>query len=303
MKKRTRSRRRQQARRSARRVASNDLDRPSGAILEFREQLRGELVATIRQAVAATAVQLVQDEVAELVGAPWSRKGANSLRRNGSAETTIFLDGERFEFARPRVRDIASGHEQALTTIQALRSRDALDADVKRRLVRGISTRDYEGALTGLAEGIGLKKSAVSSAFQRASQKDLDAINGRHLGEWSFVAVFIDGIDFAGTMCVAALGVTTDGEKLVLGVREGATENGQIVADLLASINERGLRHEGRLLFVLDGAKALASAVRKTFGKAAVIQRCTEHKIRNVQSYLPKSCRRKRADGCGQPGA
>ena len=140
----------------------------------LRRQIREGLLDHVRCAVSATAHQLVEDEVVSLVGEPWSRKGESPLRRNGHTETTIFLDGEPRMLRRARVRDRDVGSEYPLQTLRALRSRDALDEDVKTRLVRGISTRNYEGALTSLSEGLGLKKSAVSSAFRRASKKDLD---------------------------------------------------------------------------------------------------------------------------------
>jgi putative transposase len=108
------------------------------------------------------------------------------------------------------------------------------------------------GTLTCLSDGLGLKKSAVSSAFQRASQKDLDDLNGRSLSEWNFAAIFIDGTRFAEHTWVIAMGVTTDGYKRILGVVEGATENAQMVADLLANLVERGLQTTDRVLFVLD---------------------------------------------------
>ncbi|MCP4006459.1 MAG: IS256 family transposase, partial [bacterium] len=123
----------------------------------------------------STAEQLVQDEVTELVGKPWSSKGESPLRRGGRTKTRAFLDGEPVHIERPRVRDRDAGCEVPLETVGALTSRDALDDDVKRLLVRGISTRNYDAALTSLSDGLGLKRSAVSSAFQRASQKDLDA--------------------------------------------------------------------------------------------------------------------------------
>jgi transposase-like protein len=94
---------------------------------------------------------------------------------------------------RTRVRDREAGSEHPLRTVQALASRDALDADVKRLLIRGVSTRDYDAALTSLSDGLRLQKSAVSYAFVRASQKDLDALNGRPLGEWTFTTIYIDG--------------------------------------------------------------------------------------------------------------
>ena len=244
-------------------------------------------MAEIRGAVAATARQLVEDEVLSLVGEPWSRKGDSPLRRNGSTTSSIYLDGQPCLLPRGRVRDRKLGTEVPLQTVLALGSRDALDVDVKRLLVRGVSTRNYDEALGRLSEGLGLKRSAVSAAFVRASRKDLDELNGRSLGEWTFVAVFIDGAAFAEHAAVVALGITTSGEKRVLGVREGATENAELVRDLLANLLERGLTLTSRALFVIDGSKALCRAIRDSFGERVLVQRCVLHKLRNVLSYLP----------------
>jgi transposase-like protein len=286
MKKSTKFRRPRQPR--ARR-SSKDGGSPLGEILSLREQLRETLLGEIRSAVAATARALVEDEVLELVGEPWSRKGASPLRRNGVTTSTIHLDGEPCSLVRGRVRDRSRGSEVPLRTLQALGSRDALDADVKRRMIRGLSTRDYDDALGALSDGWGLKKSAVSAAFVRASKKDLDLLNGRALGEMTFAVVFLDGTLFADHTCLLALGITQDGKKVVLGLREGASENSELVKDLLGDLKERGLVLTRRALFVLDGSKALGKAVRETFGDQALIQRCTLHKQRNVLSYLPPS--------------
>jgi len=256
--------------------------------LDFRQQVREALIEEIRLGVVRTAQQLVEDEVLELVGAPWSRKGDSPLRRGGGTDTRIFLDGEPVILPRTRVRDIEQGREVAPSSVRALCSRDALDDDVKRLLVRGISTRNYEETLTQLSAGLGLKRSAVSSAFRRASQKDLDALNGRSLSEWTFAAVYVDGVSFKDHTCVVALGVARDGRKRILGLREGATENAALVTDLLESLLERGLTLPSRALFVLDGAKALRAAVERVLGERALIQRCILHKLRNVLSYLPK---------------
>lgn len=262
---------------------------PLGEIVSLREQLRETLIGELRSAVAATARALVEGEVRELVGEPWSRKGESPLRRNGATTSTIYLDGEPCLLPRARVRDRNMGSEVRLQTLQALSSRDALDADVKRRMIRGLSTRDYDDALGALSDGLGLQKSAVSEAFVRASKKDLDQMNGRSLAEMTFVAVFIDGTFFADHTCLIALGIALDGKKVVLGVREGASENAELVKDLLSSLRERGLVLAKRTLFVLDGSKALGKAVRESFGERAVIQRCILHKRMNVLSYLPPS--------------
>ena len=285
MKKPTKSKRRRQPR--SPRVCRPRPSSPSSRVLDLRDAIREGLLGEIRQAIAATAEQLVSDEVTSLVGEPWSRKGSSPLRRNGHTETTIFLDGEPHSLRRARVRDQVVGSEHPLQTLDALRSRDALDEEVKARLVAGLSTRDYEGALSSLSQGLGLKKSAVSSAFGRSSKKDLDALNGRSLSEWTFAAVYIDGTGFAKHTCVVALGITTDGTKKILGVREGATENGELVRDLLANLVERGLQLPDRALFVLDGGKALRKAVADVFGDQALVQRCLLHKLRNILSYLP----------------
>ena len=151
---------------------------PRDAVTPFNVQLRELLVEELRGAVARTAEQLVEDEVRELVGEPWSRKGESTLRRGGGCRTRIFLDGEPVHLERTRVRDQATGTEHRLRTVGALSSRDALDEGVRRLLVQGVSTCNYDPALGRIADGLGLKKSAISSAFQRASQKDLDAAYG-----------------------------------------------------------------------------------------------------------------------------
>lgn len=287
MKKRTKCRKPRQPRTP--RVSRKRSRGAADGILELRREIREGLMCEIRSAVVRTAHQLVEDEVLELVGEPWSRKGESPLRRNGQVTTTIFLDGEPHLLTRARVRDQDHGSEHPLQTVRALRSRDALDEEVKARLIAGISTRNYEGALTSLSDGLGLKKSAVSSAFQRASRKDLDAINGRSLSEWTFCAIYIDGTGFQDHTAVAALGIEQDGSKRNLGVVEGASENTEVVRGLLENLVERGLSTTDRVLFVLDGSKALRKAVVDVFGKRAVIQRCILHKERNILSHLPPS--------------
>jgi transposase-like protein len=256
--------------------------------LSFRDELREELMSKIQDAATSLAWQLVEDEVHELVGSPWSRKDEGSpLRRGGRTRSRILVGGEPVILERTRVRDHVLGREHRLKTFEALASRDALDEDVRALLVRGVSTRNYDGALTNISDGLGLQKSAVSQAFGRASKKDLDDLNGRSLADSTFVAVFMDGVHFAETMCLVVLGVRDDGTKQIVGLREGATENSEVVSDLLSSLVERGLTLPGCGLFVLDGSKALHKAVRDTFGRRAVIQRCQVHKLRNVLSYLP----------------
>jgi transposase-like protein len=155
-----------------------------------------------------------------------------------------------------------------------------------RRMVRGVSTRDYEGAIDLAAESCGVKKSSVSRNFVRASAESLQVWATRSLAAVRFVAVFIDGVEYAGETLVVALGLTTAGHKQILGMRQGATENGQVVTSLLEELQERGLDTSRPTLFVLDGAKALVAGVKRVFGRLALIQRCQIHKRRNVKAHL-----------------
>ena len=111
----------------------------------------------------------------------------------------------------------------------------------------------------------------------------------RRLDGLDLAAVLIDGIAFQDYLFVVALGVDSTGAKEILGMWQGATENTKVCKELLQDLVARGLPADRRYLFVLDGSKALAKAVRSCFGKNAVIQRCQIHKERNVLSHLPKS--------------
>src|SRR5262245_42244139 len=113
----------------------------------------------------------------------------------------------------------------------------------------------------------------------------------RDLSKHELVALMIDGVHFAEHVVLAAVGIDAGGEKHVLGLREGATENAAACRALLAEVIERGLNPERAILVVLDGAKALHKAVRDVFGARALIQRCQAHKKRNVIEALPQRLR------------
>jgi len=153
--------------------------------------------------------------------------------------------------------------------------------------MRGVSTRDYSEVITKLSEGTGLGKDTVSRAFIRASKRSLEEINGRDLSKHQIVALFIDGIGFGKeTMLVVALGVTLEGQKILLGMQEGHTENSTIVGTLLDNLVSRKLVLAERFLAVLDGAKALKAAVMARWKGRVLIQRCQVHKKRNVCDHL-----------------
>ncbi len=252
------------------------------------ENLQQMLVDRSRNAALALGVSLLEQDVESLCGSPYARKsGAGLCHRGGSEETSIILDGARYPIRRPRVRG-AQG-EVELPSLTKLRDQDLLDEQIQERMIRGVSTRNYDPVVSAYAEKLGVSKSSVSRAFIRASQKDLDALNHAKLDEHSFVALMIDGVEYAGRTVVVALGITETLQKIPLGAREGDTENGPLVKDLLAGIIDRGFTlHCEKLLAVIDGGKALRKGLDDVFGDRVVIQRCWLHKLRNLKAYVPQ---------------
>lgn len=252
---------------------------------ELERFVRDELRQRMRVSVLGVIEELFEEETRELCGEPWSRKADDLARRGGSERGSIYLEGQRVPVRYPRIAEGA--RTRSLQTYRALRSYDVLGEEVQRRLLRGISTRDYGEAVTAIAEGAKLRRSTVSAAFVHASAKSLDEMNGRDLSKHLFVAIFLDGLVVAGATLVIGLGVTTAGEKVLVGLREGHTENATVVAELLDSLIERGLVLPDRFLAVIDGSKALRKALLDRWKGRIEIQRCQAHKKRNVIDQLP----------------
>jgi transposase-like protein len=234
------------------------------------------------------AQELLQAEVQDLCGPMHQRLPERTASRWGSQGGTVVLGGRKVPIQRPRAR-LTNGREALLTMYQRLQSPEAMPENALRRMVRGVSCRDYEGCLEPMAAGFGTKRSSVSRGFVKASAKRLKSLAERRFEGQEFVAVYIDGVPYGGEMLVVALGVLAGvqaGKKVILGLRQGATENTQVCTDLLTDLRDRGLSFENPILFVLDGAKALTAAVKRLCGSKVQIQRCQQHKIRNVLSYL-----------------
>jgi transposase-like protein len=137
-----------------------------------------------------------------------------------------------------------------------------------------------------LEQAYGIKKSTISEHFIQASRQRLDKLLARPLGEYALCAMLIDGTPFGDQQLITVLGLTVHGQKLVLGLRQGATENTTVVKQLLDDLRERGVDFEVPRLYILDGGKALYAGVRRVASQAAVIQRCQVHKVRNVVGHL-----------------
>jgi transposase-like protein len=233
------------------------------------------------------AGKLLEDEVDRRCGPRYERRAGRDLTRYGRQRGVVTLAGQKLPIARPRVRR-ADGHgEVELETYDLLKRDEAMPEACLRRMVHGVSTRDYERVVDLAAEGFGVKRSSVSRGFVKATAQEIEQLAERRFDGTRFVAVFIDGQEYAGQTMIVALGITEQGEKRILGLRQGATENAEVVTSLLEDLRERGLDTSQPTLFVLDGAKALHAAVKRVFGKRAIIQRCQVHKARNVKAHLP----------------
>lgn len=200
----------------------------------------------------------------------------------------MYLADQKLAVQVPRVRNRAAAQEVPLGTYQQLQTPRALDAGLFRRVLGGLSTREYAHAAEAVPAAFGLAKSSVSCRFLRASARELRQLQERRLDDATWLVLVLDGNTFAADQLVIALGVTTTGEKRILGLIQTATENKRVCASFLRELVERGVAATGRLLVVLDGAKGLRAAVAEVFGPRAEVQRCQWHKRENVVRYLPK---------------
>lgn len=229
----------------------------------------------------------LEAEVTAMAGPPHSRKEAYS--RFGSNPGTIKLGGQRQPIRVPRLRHDDEG-EQPLQTWQSVKQNEdgEVNEGLLKRVLYGISCRDYESAAEAIPGAIGMSKSSVSREFKEASSAQLKAFQERSLADLDIVALFIDGKSFGNELMVLTLGVTLDGRKIPLGFAQSATENEKAMSQLLLNLVDRGLRTEQGLLVIVDGSKGLRSAIKRVFGKKALVQRCQWHKRENGVSYLAK---------------
>jgi putative transposase len=128
----------------------------------------------------------------------------------------------------------------------------------------------------------------VSERFIERTRSALGELMSRRLEDVRLAVMMLDGLEIAGRTHVVALGISTEGVKLPLGLWEGSTENATLARTLLADLVDRGLDPEQAILFVIDGGKALRKAIRDVFGEHALVHRCHRHKERNVGDLLPE---------------
>jgi len=255
-------------------------------IQDTRGQIREMVRNHMRDSTLLFIHDLFREEIEGLCGPAFSRKGPDGFHRGGWDPGSVILKGQRVEVQKPRARK--DGCDVELQSYAALQGFDLLQEKILKHMMSGVSTRNYEPLLDEVSGGLGLKKSSVSKVFKMGSLEALDALNGRDLSGYTWAAVMVDGIEFGGSCVIVALGITTDGKKLILGLKRGDTEDSEVCKDLFQNLIDRKFQKDDPFLFVLDGSKALKKAVRKVFGERFPIQRCVRHKERNVLKYLQK---------------
>lgn len=230
----------------------------------------------------------LKQEVEMLAGPRYARVGGHpDLARYGKQRGSVYLADQKLGIEVPRVRDLRRNEEVSLATYRRLQEPRGADEGVMRRILAGLSCREYERCAEAVPEAFGLSASTVSRRSKRASARKLRELAERRLEKHDVVALFLDGKTFAEDTMVIALGVALGGEKVILGFVETGTENAKVCTEFLRGLVERGLRFEDGLLVVIDGGKGLHAAVENVFGEAASIQRCQWHKRENVVAYLP----------------
>jgi transposase-like protein len=238
--------------------------------------------------VLAKMMELDRVALCGAKGVPDARRRAV---RGGHTTSQVVLGGQRIRIRRPRARELDAG-EIELPSFAWAAGTDPLNAATLSAIAAGVSTRRYASTQDPLPEpevGLATSKSAVSRRFVALSQQQLEQWLTRRLDDLDLAAVMIDGIHFRSERVVlVALGIDAEGHKHILGLHEGSTEATRVVKKLLADLIERGLDASRMRLWVIDGGKALRRAIVELFGATALVQRCQEHKRRNVIEHLPE---------------
>jgi putative transposase len=266
---------------------------------EIQEAL-GELVGAAREGLLALSVgvglrvvhELMEAEVDEVVGPKGKHNRERAASRHGHEDGSMTLGGRRVPVSRPRARSV-DDKELAIATYEYFADRDPLQRAVMDRMLAGVSTRKF--ARVGEPIGSEIEQTAVSKAkstvsemFIEKTRTALAELMARRLDDMRLAVMMLDGLEIAGRVHVVALGITTDGVKVPLGLWEGSTENATLARALLADLVDRGLDPGQAILFVLDGGKALRRAIKDVFGEHALVHRCHRHKERNVLDLLPE---------------
>jgi len=261
------------------------------SMAEIAESAREGLLALAVGTGLQVMTAMFGEDAERLCGPQGKHNAGRAGYRHGSEAGSVTLGGRRIPVTRPRVRAADGSAELHLPSYDLFSSTEILGRLALEKMLAGLSSRRYTAGLEPAGQAVeetaaATSKSAVSRRFVAATETALGELMTRRLDDLDLVALMVDGVHFGEHTCVVALGIGIDGTKHPLAVEEGSTEN----ATLVTGLRERGLDVTKPILAVLDGAKALSRAVKDVFDQP-LIQRCQQHKIKNVRDKLPERLR------------
>ncbi len=265
-------------------------------MLELIEQAEMAVDELIDVAGRATIEAVLTLSAQELAGPKHSgKKTGVNIGWHGQQDGVVSLAERKLRVSKPRLRRKGEGKHQGkskeveIPAYAAMRTHSRIGGRMLDILMRGVSTRNYREILPEMAETVGVSKSTVSRKSIEDSEKALKELAERRFDDQDILIIYIDGIVFSGHHVIVAIGIDSEGHKHVLGLRDGASENATVCTALLEDLVERGVNPDRRRLFVIDGSKALRKAIDAVYGQENPVQRCRNHKRKNVLDHVPDS--------------
>lgn len=254
-------------------------------LLQTGSQALGQLTLELGRELAEFILYAEREELA----GPDYQPSKEGLYKWASQPGSVLVAGQKVAVERPRLRQ--GGKEISLKSYAAMRGTEGFSQELLGKSLVGLAGRRYRETVVGAAEAFGVSPSAVSERLVEASTRKLKEFRERRLEDFPVFAVFLDTVHRGGMAFVVALGLDASGQKRALGFWEGATESAEIGEMLLADLEGRGLKLSAKVLFIIDGGKGTAKALKDRYGRKLLVQRCTIHKDRNLQAHLPKKYR------------
>lgn len=260
-------------------------------MLELIEQSRMALDELIEVMGRASIEAVLQLSAVQMAGPPQQGKTrSGEVGWHGTQPGRVCLKERQLRVNKPRLRKKGRGanKEVAIPAYEAMQQDTSRGERMLEILLNGVSTRRYQRVIPEMADTVGVSRSTVSREAAEASEAALKQLLERRFEHLELLIIYIDGMHFGDQCVLAAVGVDVQGRKHVLALREGATENAEAAKDLLQHLVEHGVDPKRRHLFVIDGSKALRTAINAVFGADTPVQRCRNHKLRNVLGRLPR---------------
>lgn len=260
---------------------------PMVELIEQSQVAEDEVIEVLGRATIEAVLRLSAEGIA---GPPHPGKKGGAVGWHGREEGTVCWKERKLRVERPRLRKKGGkeGGEVSISAYETMRADGRLGNRMLEILLRGVSTRQYSKVPPEMAETVGVSRSSVSREAIEASEQELQRLCERRLDELELLAIYLDGVRFADHHVLVAVGVDEKGDKHVLGLAAGASENQEVAKGLLVGLVRRGVKSDRKYLFVIDGSKALRAAIDAVFGASNPVQRCRNHKIENVMGYLPE---------------